>query len=116
MKLIIIGFLSGIISGMGIGGGTILIPSLVLLNGLSQLQAQGINLIVFIPVAIVAIITHAKQGNIEFKYTKYMVLGGVLSSIIGSLLAMRIEQENLRRYFGIFLLIIGLYEFFKKKK
>lgn len=101
---------------MGIGGGTILIPSLVLINGLSQLEAQGINLIVFIPIAIVAIITHAKQGNIEFKYTKYVVLGGIISAIIGSLLANKINPENLRRYFGIFLLLIGLYEFFKKKK
>jgi len=116
VKLILIGFLSGIISGMGIGGGTILIPSLVLINGLSQLEAQGINLIVFIPIAIVAIITHAKQGNIEFKYTKYVVLGGIISAIIGSLLANKINPENLRRYFGIFLLLIGLYEFFKKKK
>lgn len=116
MKLIIIGFLSGIISGMGIGGGTILIPSLVLFSGLSQLEAQGINLLVFIPIAIVAIVTHVKQGNIEFQYSKYMVLGGVISSIIGSLLAMKIPSESLRRYFGIFLLIIGLYEFFKKKR
>lgn len=116
MKLIIIGFLSGIISGMGIGGGTILIPSLVLLSGLSQLQAQGINLLVFIPISIVAIITHTKQGNIEFKYTKFVVLGGVISSIIGSLLAMKIQPQNLKRYFGMFLLVIGLYEFFKKKK
>lgn len=116
MKLIIVGFLSGIISGMGIGGGTILIPSLVLISGLSQLEAQGINLIVFIPVALIAIVTHAKQANIEFKYTKFVVLGGIISSIIGSLLAMKIDSNNLRRYFGIFLLIIGIYEFFKKNK
>lgn len=61
MKIIIIGFLSGIISGMGIGGGTLLIPSLVLLIGLSQIQAQGVNLITFIPVAIIAISTHKKM-------------------------------------------------------
>lgn len=116
MKLIIIGFLSGIISGMGIGGGTILIPSLVLIDHLSQIEAQGINLIVFIPISIVAIITHAKRGDIEFKYTKYVVMGGIVSAIIGSLLATKIEPERLRRYFGIFLLFIGIYEFFKKKK
>lgn len=116
MKLIIIGFLSGIISGMGIGGGTILIPSLVFFSDLSQIQAQGINLIVFIPISIVAIITHKKQGNIETKYIKPIVIGGIISALIGSLIAVKIEEDRLRTYFGIFLMAIGLYEFFKKNK
>lgn len=115
MKIILIGFLSGIISAMGIGGGTILIPSLVLLVGLSQIEAQGINLIVFIPVAIVAIITHRKNGNIEFKYTKKVALSGVLSAIIASIIAVRIDPSSLKRYFSIFLLLMGLVEFFKKE-
>lgn len=116
MKLIIIGFFSGIISGMGIGGGTILIPSLVLFSGLSQIQAQGINLLVFLPISIVAIITHKKQGNIESKYIKPIIIGGVISALIGSLIAVKINEEMLRKFFGIFLLAIGLYEFFKKNK
>jgi uncharacterized membrane protein YfcA len=115
MKLILIGFLSGIISGMGIGGGTILIPSLVFFSGLSQIQAQGINLIVFIPISIVAIITHKKEGNIEGKYIKPIVIGGLTGALLGALIAVKIEEEQLRRYFGICLLVIGLYEFFKKK-
>lgn len=116
MKLIVIGFLSGIIGGMGIGGGTILIPSLVLFIGLEQIKAQGINLIIFIPIGIVALITHKKQGNIEDKYTKKLIIPGVLGSVLGALLATSIDSEHLRKYFGFFLLIIGLYEFFKKKK
>ncbi|NLN14950.1 MAG: sulfite exporter TauE/SafE family protein [Tissierellia bacterium] len=116
MKLILIGFLSGIISGMGIGGGTVLIPSLVFFSELSQIEAQGINLIVFIPISIVAIITHLKQGNLERKYIKPMVLGGIISALIGSFLAIKINEDRLRTYFGIFLLAIGIYEFFKKEK
>ena len=116
MKLIIIGFVSGIISGMGIGGGTILIPSLVLFVGLNQLQAQGINLIVFIPIAIVALITHKKEGNLELKIGKFIIVGGVCGAIIGSLIAIRLNPDNLRRYFGFFLGLVGLYEFFKKEK
>lgn len=114
MKLILVGFLSGIISGMGIGGGTILIPSLVFFGELSQVQAQGINLIVFIPISIVAIITHMKQGNIESKYIKPIIIGGIISAVIGSMIAVKIDEERLRTFFGIFLFIIGLYEFFKK--
>ena len=116
MKLIIIGFLSGIISGMGIGGGTILIPSLVLFSGLAQQQAQGINLIVFLPIAIVALITHKKEGNIDLKFTKLIVLGGIIGAVFGSIFATKISPLSLRKYFGIFLLIIGIYEFFKKNK
>lgn len=116
MFLILIGFLSGIISGMGIGGGSILIPALVIFKGLPQAQAQGINLLVFIPIGLVAIITHARQGNIIFKYTKIVAGSGLISSIIGSILAMKISSKYLAKAFGIFLLIIGLYEFFKKDR
>lgn len=116
MKIIIIGFLSGIISGMGIGGGTLLIPSLVLIVGLSQIEAQGINLIIFIPIAIIAIFTHRKKGNIEFKYTKKIAISGILSAIIASLIAVKISPSSLTKYFSIFLLLMGLFEFFKKEK
>ena len=115
MKLFMIGFLSGIISGMGIGGGTILIPSLIFFTKLTQQQAQGMNLIVFIPVALVALIIHYKENNIEFNYTKWIILGGVVGSIIGSLIALNIESSSLRRYFGFFLLFVGIYELTKKE-
>lgn len=115
MKLIIIGLLSGVISGMGIGGGSILIPSLVLFNSIPQIQAQGINLVVFIPIAIIALFTHKREGNLDLKYSKKIIIGGIIGAVIGSLIALRINPENLRKYFGFFLLLIGIYEFFKKK-
>lgn len=116
MKLIIIGFLSGIISGMGIGGGTILIPSLVFFKNLSQLEAQGINLVVFIPVALVAIVTHYKEGNIDFQYSKKIIISGFVTAILGAYLASKIKSNHLSKAFGVFLLFIGLYEFFSKKE
>ena len=116
MILALIGFLSGIISGMGIGGGTILIPSLVIFNNLPQQQAQGVNLVVFLPVAVIALFTHYKKGNIDFSFAKLIIVGGVFGAIIGSLLAVKIEPMRLKRYFGIFLLIVGTYELFSKKK
>lgn len=114
MKLFITGFLSGIISGMGIGGGTILIPSLIFFSSLTQQEAQGINLIVFIPVAFVALIIHYKEKNIEFQHAKWIILGGIIGAIIGSIFALKIDPTSLRKYFGIFLLLIGFYEIFKK--
>ncbi len=116
MILALIGFLSGIISGMGIGGGTILIPSLVIFNNMKQQYAQGVNLIVFLPVAVIALITHYKKGNIDFSFAKLIILGGIIGAAIGSILAMKIEPLKLKKYFGIFLLIIGTYELLKKKE
>ncbi len=97
MKLFIIGILSGIISGMGIGGGAVLIPSLVFFAALKQHQAQGVNLIVFIPVAIVALIVHIRDKNVDFKYAKWIILGGVIGAILGSILAIRIESDSLEK-------------------
>lgn len=115
MKLFIIGLLSGIISGMGIGGGTILIPSLVFFSHLNQKEAQGINLIVFIPVAITALIVHFKEGNIKIKQAKGIMVGGIFGAIIGSLVAIKTNPNSLKKHFGIFLLFIGIYELIKKE-
>ncbi len=116
MILILIGFLSGIISGMGIGGGSILIPALVLFHNIPQQEAQGINLIVFLPIASVALITHYKKGNIDFSFAKFIILGGIAGAIIGSFLALKIDPLKLKKYFGFFLLLIGIYELYSSKK
>ena len=68
--VVVIGFFSGIISGMGIGGGTILIPALILILELDQHQAQGVNLIYFIPTAVVALITQTKNKNVIWQTEK----------------------------------------------
>lgn len=111
---ILIGLVSGIISGMGIGGGTILILALTSLYGLGQQQAQNVNLIYFIPTAAVALISHLKSGNIEKKPVKKLVLFGLMGAVAGSVTAINLNPEVLRRFFGGFLLLTGVYEFFKK--
>ena len=82
--LIIIGFLSGIISGMGIGGGTILIPALSIFFDYEQHTAQNFNLIYFIPTAIIALFTHAKSGNIEKKGLFKIILFGLVGAGAGA--------------------------------
>ena len=115
MILTIIGFLSGIISGMGIGGGTLLIPGLVLFSALDQQQAQAINLVVFIPTAIVALIIHYRNKNIKFKIAIPLIIFGLIGSFIGSSLAVNISPNILRKAFGVFLFLMGIYELFYKK-
>lgn len=115
MLIIIISVISGIIGGMGIGGGTILIPALTIFLKTPQHIAQSVNLLTFIPTAMVAIISHLKQGNIEKKITFKLIISGILGAIIGSYFAVRLPGNVLRRLFGIFLLIMGIYEICCKK-
>ena len=114
MMYVVIGLLSGVISGMGIGGGAILIPALCFFMNLGQQQAQSINLLFFIPTAIVAIIKHKKEGNIDFSLVKPVIIFGILGAIAGSMLAVNMDGDILRKLFGGFLLIMGFWEIFKK--
>lgn len=112
----IIGFFSGIVSGMGIGGGAILIPALIFITGLGQQQAQGVNLLSYIPVASVAVYTHLKHKNIDKQIWLPTVATGVVGAVFGSMLANKLSPNLLRRIFGIFLFVIGLYQLFYNKK
>ncbi len=116
MFIILISFLAGIVGGMGIGGGTILIPSLVFFFSVKQQIAQSVNLISFIPTAIVAIIVHLRHKNIEKKIILKLVLAGCAGSLAGSALAVKLNPDLLRRIFGVFLLIMGIYEITTKGK
>jgi len=107
---IITGFFSGIISGMGIGGGAILIPALIIIEGIGQQLAQGINLTYFIPTAIISLIVHIKNKNVEFKTAAIIGGFGVIGAVFGAWLATTLNGDILRRMFGIFLLLVGLYE------
>ncbi len=113
---IISGFLSGVISGMGIGGGTILIPALSIFLSVSQKQAQGVNLLYFIPTAAVSLYVHIKNKNIVFK-TSFIIAGmGIIGAVFGAVLANKIDTNLLRKLFAAFLLAMGFYEIVKKDK
>ncbi len=114
LMLVLTGAVSGIISGMGIGGGTVLIPALVFLFGLDQLSAQTINLIYFIPTAIIALITHTKNKNIEKQPLKPLIFFGTAGAMLGCFLALSLKPIFLKKLFGIFLLIMGFSEITKK--
>ena len=110
MLNIVIGFLSGIISGMGIGGGAILIPALIIIEGIAQKTAQGINLVYFIPTAVVSLFVHIKNKNVEIKKVIPVILGGVVFSLLGAFLAVRIPAKLLGKLFSVFILAFGIKE------
>ena len=116
MTLFLVGLLSGIISGMGIGGGAILIPALVIFVRPEQHIAQSTNLLFFIPTAIIALIIHVKNKSIHFKTAFPIIIFGVLGAYIGSKLAISISGIVLKKWFGIFLLAMSIYEFTRHTK
>lgn len=110
-------FLTGIFASMGLGGGMVLIVYLTVFAGFSQLVAQGINLVFFIPIAIISLVLHTKNKLVEWKKAFPAVLWGTAAVIISAWLANRIEQSLLSKAFGIFLILMGLKElFFKSEK
>ena len=109
--LILAGFAAGVISGMGMGGGIILIPVLTLLLGFEQKQAQGMNLIFFIPTALFALTVHFKNKMIKYDTALKISAGGVVGAGLGAYLAMRFSPDLLRTIFGVFLILAGFYQF-----
>ena len=114
--LIIIGIAAGIISGMGMGGGTILIPALGFAVNPEQHIAQSVNLLYFVPTAVIALIIHIKNRRIDFKMALPIIIFGMFGALFGSWLAIRLAGNDLKKLFGVFLLAMGIYEFFRKGK
>jgi hypothetical protein len=116
---IIFGMFAGIATALGIGGGTLLILLLNLFYNLNQQLIQGINLIFFIPTSIMASFMNFKNGLINLKISKKLILSGIIGVIIGAFLATVINSKKLKRYFGAFLILIainGTFAFFSQYK
>jgi uncharacterized membrane protein YfcA len=112
--LVLAGLASGIISGMGMGGGAVLIPVLVLAANPPQHIAQSVNLLFFIPTAAVALIIHIKNRSIDFRMGMPIIIFGLIGALAGSWFAARMAAGDLRRLFGWFLLAMSVYEMFRK--
>lgn len=112
MTEILIGLVSGIVSGTGMGGGTILIFLLTFMMGIEQHVSQATNLIFFIPTSIVAIIVNLKNKNIDLKLAIIISIFGILGAIIGANISIHTDVGILKRCFGIFLAIIAINEIY----
>ncbi len=106
--IIIVSALGGVIGGMGMGGGTLLIPLLTLSAGIEQHLAQAINLIAFVPMSVVALIIHKKNGYVEIKKSIPITLVALGGAVAGSFAARYAEGYALRASFGVFLIALGI--------
>lgn len=109
-SLLLIGILAGLLSGLvGVGGGVVMVPLLVLFLGLSQHQAQGTSLAVLaIPVTALAVFNYYKEGQLDFKYAAVIALFFIVGSFLGSKLALGLDQRTLKKIFAVILIGIAI--------
>jgi hypothetical protein len=108
LLVVLVGITAGILSGLlGVGGGIIMIPAMVLLLGLGQKLAQGISLAVIIPVSISGAMIHARHGNVSSGVAVPLAVGGIAGGLIGARVAVGLDPLVLRSMFGILMLIMG---------
>lgn len=110
---ILAGFISGIFGGLGMGGGTLLIPILTIFLNFDQKLSQGINLLSFLVMAIFSLYIHYKHGYIVTKGIFWIIFFGVISSIAGAFLMTYLPSKILKMVFGAFLCALAVIEFIK---
>lgn len=109
-------FFTGIFASLGLGGGMILIIYLTIFAGMSQLEAQGVNLIFFIPIALLSVIMHTKNKLILWIKVIPSIITGIIFAVAGVFLAEYIGSPVLRKIFAIFIICVGIKELLYKKK
>lgn len=113
--LAVSGIAAGILGGMGMGGGTILIPLLTIFFNVGQKEAQAINLVAFIPMAIVSLAIHIKNKRVKKEGLLWIIVPAVLTSVGGGFAAQAVNGEVLKRIFGGFLLLLSVVQFFSEE-
>ena len=105
---------ASIISAWGVGGGTLLLLVMTLFLNVDQRTAQGLNLLFFLPIALISVIMHIRAGFIDKKLVISLIPGGILGAVLGTVASSFIGNDLLRKIYAVFLLIFGLRELFKK--
>jgi uncharacterized protein len=118
LVLLGVGLLAGTLGGLvGVGGGVIIVPALVLFLGFSQKTAQGTSLgLLVLPVAFLGFINYYKQGHVDFKYVGLIALGFVAGSYWGSKLALSLPDVTVKKIFAIILILVAFKMLFLDKQ
>ena len=110
----IVGFLSGILASMGLGGGFVLVVYFAIFTDFMQKGAQGINLLFFIPITVIAVVIHIKNKLIDIKTAIVCSVIGIPAVVAGFYLAQSTDNGWLRKGFAVFIIIAGLKDLFSK--
>ena len=111
-----IGAATGVLSAWGVGGGTLLLLCMTLLLGVDQTEAQGINLLYFLPTAAASLWYHRKNGYLDARVLKNAVPFGVVCALLAALASTALDVALLRKPFGLFLLYAGGSMLLQKEK
>ncbi len=117
IALLVIGLVAGLLSStVGIGGGIVIVPALVMVLAMSQKMAQGTSLVMLLPpIGILAVVNYYKAGYVDFKVAGILIISFIVGSYFGSKVALGLDDSTLKRIFGGFLLILAVkYLFFSK--
>ena len=117
LLLIIIGLVAGTLGGMvGLGGGIILIPALILIMKLDQQTAQGTSIAVMLPpIGLFAVYNYYKAGYVNMKYAMVIAAAFAVGGFFGSSLALKLSPDVMRKVFSVILVVIALKMFFSDK-
>ena len=100
--IVVLGFGAGILTGiMGVGGGVVMVPMIVLLLGVSQHLAQGISMLVIIPTVMVAILKLRNSNLFEYRTALLLAAGSIVGSLLSSNMVQLIDGVILKRIFGV---------------
>ena len=116
---VLAGIISGVFGGLGMGGGTLLIPILTIFLNFDQKLSQGINLLSFLVMALFSMFIHYKNGFIVTKHIAYIIISGMIFSVVGAFCMTILPSKVLKIIFGVFLCVLAIIEIvkvFKKDK
>ena len=108
--ILIIGIVAGIFSGfIGIGGGLVVVPCLVFFLGMSQHSAQGTSLAMMLPpIGVMAVYNYYKAGAVDFKVASILCISFIVGSFLGSKIALSLSPDQVKKAFGIFIILLGI--------
>ena len=113
---VIVGTILGFLSGLGVGGGSLLILWLTIVLKMDPLSARSINLLFFLPAALISSAIRIKSGNLKIKTLLPAILSGCISAVIFSIISTMLNVRILKKLFGIILLATGLRELFYRPR
>ena len=113
---VLAGILLGFLSGLGIGGGSLLMLWLTLVLGMDHASAPGINLLFFVPSALIACLFRWKQGALQWKQILPAIIAGCAAAAVFSWLSMYLDTPVIKKLFGILLIATGLRELFYRPR
>ncbi len=110
----LVALITGVLSGWGVGGGSLLLVYMSGVAGIAQQTAQGINLIYFLPTSISALVSHIRNRLVDFSLAWPAIAAGVVSAALTAILVTGLDTSLLKKFFGVFIMIIGLSELLRK--